>query len=360
MPASAAAPAIDAAAPWPQAERLFRSDPDWRGGDAAYSVPLGGDRVLWLFGDSFVTRRAPGSAPQPRRAGCAMVRNSVGLQTGADPTAARMQFAWRGRGTAAAPGDWFAPEGAAWLWPLHGVYLDGACLDGAGPGGVAVVFCTRVESTGGDGPFSFRAAGWRAFVLRGVDGPLDDWRQEPAQLPAPAPFDVVVGTAVLADGDHVYAFVLREPGDHAVFVLRWPHAAFARGDLRAPEWRDGDRWVAHAALRAAPAPVLAEGAPEFSVVRQGSAFWMVQSLGFGSSDVAVRTAPRPWGPWSAPRVVFHPPEGDDPGLFTYAAKALRLDDGALLATYASNGQDFGRLCGDERLYYPHCLRLCPR
>src|SRR5215467_7748298 len=42
------------AAPWPEADCIFRSDPRWLGADAAFSVDLGQGRVLWLFGDSFV------------------------------------------------------------------------------------------------------------------------------------------------------------------------------------------------------------------------------------------------------------------------------------------------------------------
>ena len=31
-----------------------RGRPRWLGGDGAYSIDLGGDRTLWLFGDSFI------------------------------------------------------------------------------------------------------------------------------------------------------------------------------------------------------------------------------------------------------------------------------------------------------------------
>ena len=30
---------------WPEADRLFRSDPSWRGGDGASSVDLGDNRI---------------------------------------------------------------------------------------------------------------------------------------------------------------------------------------------------------------------------------------------------------------------------------------------------------------------------
>ena len=66
--------------PWPEADAMFHRDPNWLGGDDAYSLDLGAGRVAWFFGDSFV---AP-SVPSERR-GTTMVRNSVGIQTGYDP-----------------------------------------------------------------------------------------------------------------------------------------------------------------------------------------------------------------------------------------------------------------------------------
>src|SRR5262245_25248473 len=44
---------------WPEADALFRQDPRWLGADAALTVDLGGDRVLWLFGDTFVAKGDP-------------------------------------------------------------------------------------------------------------------------------------------------------------------------------------------------------------------------------------------------------------------------------------------------------------
>jgi hypothetical protein len=235
-----------------------------------------------------------------------------------------------------------------WHWPLAGLRT----------GDVVTVFCTRVRSTGAEGPFGFAAIGWTAFALRGVDAPVNAWQCERLADFA-SPFPVVIGTAVVAHGAHVYAYALAEPGKHAVYALRWPRAAFAAGNLREPEWFDG-AWRAHAALEGAPTPVLAEGAPEFSVSRTSTGFAMVQSLGFGHTDLAVRTAPAPEGPWSAPRVAFRPPESSLDGVFVYAGKAhpqLAGAGGGLVATYASNAWDFGRLVHDEALYFPRFVRL---
>jgi hypothetical protein len=56
------------ATPWPEADRLFHSDPRWLGADAAYSVDLGRGRFLWLFGDGFVARKAGDTRRQSRPA----------------------------------------------------------------------------------------------------------------------------------------------------------------------------------------------------------------------------------------------------------------------------------------------------
>jgi hypothetical protein len=338
--AACASPTAPIAEPWPALERLFRSDPRWRGGDAAYSVDLGNGSTLWLFGDSFVARPYSDG-----RRGCAMVRNSIAVQTGVEPRTATIAFAWRS--TLAQPASWFQEDGDVWHWPLHGVRV----------GDAVTVFATRVRSTGEPGPFGFRAVGWTAFRITGVDGPIDAWRCERLATPD-APFPVVVGTAVLALGAHVLAYALREPGDHAVFLARWPRDAFARGDLESPEWFDAGRWRPHAELRAAPTPVLAEGAPEFTVHRALDGYAMVQTVGFGAADLAVRTAPAPEGPWSEPRVVYRSPESDRDGVFVYAGKAHpHLGGERLGATFASNAWDFGRLVSDESLYFPHCVLL---
>jgi len=326
---------------WPAAERLFRSDQRWLGGDAAYSIDLGSGRTLWLFGDSFIAR--PGS---DGRRGCAMVRNSIAVQDGLDPGSARMEFHWRG--TLERPASWFAEDGEAWLWPLHGARI----------GDAATVFCTRLRAIGEEGPFGFCAVGWTAFRLTGLDGPAAGWRCDELATPA-APFPVVVGTAVVVHEDHVLAYALAEPGDHSVRLVRWPQVAFARGELTAPEWFDGGRWRPHREVIAPPQPVLAEGAPEFTVCAREGGFLMVQTLGFGAADLAVRTAPRPEGPWSEPRVVYRPPESSRAGVFVYAGKAhAHLGGSGLLATYASNAWDFPRLVDDQSLYFPHCVRIC--
>src|SRR5208282_6632981 len=60
------------ATPWPEADKLFHSDPRWLGADAAFSIDLGQGRVLWMFNDTFVARK-----PGEDRSHSAFVRNTV-------------------------------------------------------------------------------------------------------------------------------------------------------------------------------------------------------------------------------------------------------------------------------------------
>jgi hypothetical protein len=129
---------------WPEADQLFHREPRWLGADAAFSVPLGGERVLWLFGDTFIAT----SNALERRAS-RMVRNTIAVQRGLDPSTADIEFQW-GSG----PSSWIADEPQRWFWPQHGVRL---------PAGPLVLFFSSVRSTPDEG-FGFEADGWIAVA----------------------------------------------------------------------------------------------------------------------------------------------------------------------------------------------------
>ena len=133
---------------WPEADALFKRDSRWLGADSAYSVLLGGERVLWLFGDTFVAM----SDARSRR-DSVIVHNSIGLQHGRDPLAATMQMAWRERN--GAPASFFPEVGDRFHWPAGAVRL---------PGGPLVVFLTVVHATPDQG-LGFDIDGWRLALV---------------------------------------------------------------------------------------------------------------------------------------------------------------------------------------------------
>ena len=101
--------------------------------------------------------------------------------------------------------------------------------------------------------------------------------------------------------------------------------------------------------------------PECSVHFDGSLgrFVHVRSDGFGQSTVAVSFAQRLEGPWSAPRVVYRPPEDGRPNALVYAAKGhAELVGANLVVTYATNTfAGFQSLVNDPSVYYPRFVRL---
>lgn len=327
---------------WPEADALFHSDPRFRGADAAFSVPLGGDRVLWLFGDTFVS-----TTPARIRRESRMVRNSVAVQVGLDPTRAAMSFHWRG--TETEPSSFFPEDGEAWYWPQHGIVVDGTL----------VVFLARLRATPGVG-LGFEAEGYRAAVVDAPEGSPADWDVRLVS-PLGAPAGLVPGAAFVLEAEHVVALAIREPGDHAGFLVRWARADFAAGRLDASEWWTGTGWSAAAALDGLPARVIPDAAPESSLHHDVARDrWMhVRSVGFGATEIAVSYAPAVQGPWSAAERVFRPAESDGPDAFVYAAKAHPELEGAdLVVTYASNTfAGFAALLDDESLYYPRFVRL---
>lgn len=333
-------------AQWPEADRLFLQDPRWLGADAAYSVPLDDGRILWLFGDTFVAK----TAAHIRREST-MVRNSIGVQVGADPTTATMTFHWRG--TADAPTSFFPQDGDGdsdhWYWPGHGVRI----------GPALVLFLQRVRATPGQG-LGFTSDGWRAAIIADASGAPETWD---VQLVAPttAPAGLNAGGAVVLTEGRVVSLAVREPGDHAGYLLRWQPSDLVAGRIELAEWWTDDDWNAQLVLAGTVAPILADAGPESSLHFETSRQkWLhVRSDGFGATTIVTSTAERITGPWSAPEVRFRPPESDRSGVLVYAAKGHPEQDagGALAVTYATNTLDFATLLDDTSLYFPRFVKL---
>jgi hypothetical protein len=335
------------AAPWPEADAPFHADPRWQGADAAYSIPLGGDRSLWLFQDTLAK-----TSNEPGRAHTRLVRNSIAIEAGADPTRASMRFFTR-TSADGEPASFFADEGARWTWPLHGVRTKHGPL---------VVFLQTMHKSGNaSASFDFEPAAVRAAI---VDDPSADpraWSPRFVELPS-LPFDAVVGGAVIEDGAFVVALATRFHGAHAGYLARMPTAALLEGRAELALWT-GAAWTPLADLRGAPAVVLDDAGPECSIHFDARTHrWVhIASVGFGATSIAARFAEAITGPWSAPRVVFKPQESSLPHVLVYAAKAHpELEaNGALAVTYVANPEDFSSLFKPEgaALYWPRFLRI---
>lgn len=342
--AACVAPPPAAAEPWPAADALFQRDPRWLGGDAVYSVDLGDERVLWLFGDSFV---APDG--QRDRRSSTMVRNTIAVQRGRDPSRATIAFHWR-TGDDGKPAAFFAGDRGRGLWPLHGVRA---------PGGPLLLFVTLVRDTPGQG-LGFAIDGWRLLRIDDPDAEPNAWRARTVPL-GDVPRDVILGTAAWLRDGHVEVLGTRGDSTHRGVLAR-----FLLRDLdaeRVPfETWSGGRWQP-CAPGLEPDEVLADAGPECSVHESRGSWLHVWSRGFGATTVAAHDAPAPHGPWSAARDLFVPPDSQAKHAFVYAAKAHpELDAGAgwLAVSYAANSFEFAELfttAGQRSLYWPRFWRV---
>lgn len=336
---------------WPAGDSLFRSDPMWLGGDAALSIPLDETRTLWLFGDSFV---APG---ERNRVAATMVRNSVAIQHGRDPRASGMSFYWGDMG-AAVPGSFFPEHEERWYWPGHGIRLREGPL---------LIFLYEMAATPGR-DLGFATTGYAVAVIDEPDAPPDQWRPRIFAAPAGG-FDAVPATAVVQDGAYIVAVAIRQRGTHAGALARFPALELAAGRLDGVEWWAGDAhgWLAESALGPdGPSFVLDDAGAECSLHydEHSGQYIHVASYGFGATTIGVRTAPALTGPWTAPRMIYRPPESDDSRAFVYAAKGhphlVGPEAGALLVTYAANSLEFSDLLtrhGEHHLYWPRFVAL---
>ncbi len=109
------------AEPWSSSDSLFRSDPKWLGGDAATSINLGDDRVLWLFGDSLIA-----ISNMSTRNESVMIRNSIAIQYGYNPSLASIKFYWRNQDKR--PQSFFPGENDKWFWPGQGIRINDTLL----------------------------------------------------------------------------------------------------------------------------------------------------------------------------------------------------------------------------------------
>ncbi len=337
------------ASPWPEADRLFRSDSRWLGGDDAYSVDLGSDRTLWLFGDTFV-----GDGSNPSRRAAAFPRNSIGIQQGTDPIAAAIRFYWSD--VSGTPTSFFdASPAQHWLWPLHGVMIKERLL----------LFFMKVRSPSDRplgaivdwrelGPLGFfDVYDWEAIIIRNPDDEPSQWIWN-AVVNRPETLGVIIGAAVATSGDFLYAYGWRD-GDG--YLLRWPIERAYSGALELPEWWTDDRWGA----QPADASVVLPGVKtEFTVHydAQSSRWRQTQVVGPIGDSIASRSAERPEGPWSDLESFFVPEESSRPGVMIYAAKAHpQLSGAELVLTYASNGRDVEETLDDDSIYYPRFVKV---
>ncbi len=330
------------AEPWPAADKMFKRDHQWLGGDGASSIDLGGGGVLWLFGDSFIDVR-----DRHLRGESVLIRNSVAIQLGHDPLSATIRFYWKIKDNV--PQAFFPGEETSWFWPGQGVVTNGFLL----------LFLLQMHPSGNDLGFEFE--GWKVLRVFNFEDEPGKWDMQWAHTPGNF-YGIIIGSGgvLLADG-YLYAYGPDKSKPHDVFLARWPVAEVAQGDLKNPRWWTGPLggWCEQGKFRGKPATIFANGQTEFTVHYEPmlKKFIQIQTTGFGSADIAFRTSKNLLGPWSGLKQLYRPKEYGEKGIFMYAGKAHPEQSGSdMIITYVVNHLDPQRILNDTTIYYPKFLK----
>lgn len=328
------------AEPWTDADRLFHSNPVWLGADDAYSEDLGGGRVLWLFGDTFIA-----TSDRHVRSEADMIRNSVGIQNGYDPSGASMEFFWAENN--GQPGSFFPEDEGTWFWPGDAVVV----------GNKLIVFLMAIKAC--PGPLGFEVAGWRAVSINDFHRPVSSWVLKWLDTP-PNEFNLIVSGSVTRAGDYIYGYS-EDEDDHTAKIVRWPVEKALEDDLTRPQWWCGDAegWVYQDELTHEPRVIYTDDTAEFTVdyIPDLGQYLEIQTMGFGPADMAFRLSDSMTGPWSPLTKFYEPSEYDIPQIMIYAGKAHPEQAGAeLVLTYATNSFDYDAMIADENIYFPRFLK----
>jgi hypothetical protein len=340
---------VGSAQPLPALTQRFYHTEGWTGSDAAYSIPLGDGRLLWLFGDTWIGKIEGGKRVGPR-----MINNSAAIQSLKDDKTP-FRFFWH---AGEKPLALFRPprEGN-WYWPGDGAVVEGRLH----------LFC-RVLKRKADGPPGFQFDWFGNDLLR-IDNPADEptaWKFDRFSLPQ-GENDLRPGVACLVEGDHLYSYGLFPAKACRAFhtplaVARIHRKKLAAGDLTAWEYwcksADGERWSQRLSD---PVPLFTDSATEMSIGRVPGIPGLIAtytSLGLGG-DIVVRHAERPEGPWSKPLRVYRCPEAGGK-LLLYAAKAhsaLSQRDGQMIITYCRNTGSLAEHVKQPDIYFPQAVEV---
>ena len=314
----------------------------WYGGDGAYSIQLDDRRVLWLFGDTFVSEEEG----RRDRIDMAVVLGT----TVAVSTCAAGEFIIRYR-LMRKDGTFVSSFGEGeWLWPQDPFLVAGTLYIPL----IAVRAAPEQE-----GPFKFAVAGHRLARIGDFTG--DDpnrWVVDCLDLTPGIPGGIkAFATTSVVYGNHVYFFPFYSETKEGRTVLGNILARIPLDRLAAParsiEYLHGDgRWDAkldHRLVKVALDAAVSELSVRYHPERRE---WVAvyMSLENNGDRMLYRTAAALEGPWSAakalvgtiPEVTLHSPRFDRNN-FCYAGKEHReFSRGKnMVVTYVCNSyEDF--------------------
>jgi hypothetical protein len=327
----------------PEWNQMFQSSNGWIGADVAYSVPLGPEKRLWLFGDTFV-----GQIRNGKRKAEKMIHSSIAIQEQND----RPRFYFPVNKKHAPESFIQSPGPRTYFWLGDGVRTK-----------EALYFFLQEVKWINDTAWGFNCVGtWLVCVENPDDDPAN-WKMTKYKLPFADLADgqvAILGAEILKTDDYIYIYGYSNRTNST--SMKNQIVARARpdefGDSSSWEFCSNGFWTKDFDKVAA---VFSGTGAEGSVSWQPflKKFVFIYSDGIGGA-IDMRTAMAPEGPWSTPIKLYQCPERKiSPSVFCYAAKGHPevSETNELLISYASNSESFSEVMNNPRIYVPRFIRL---
>ncbi len=341
----------------------------WLGADSAYSVPLGGGRDLWLFGDTFVGNKTA----KTRQERTGMPRNSIGIAQCVSGQCS-MQYYWSGMYTPT-PKSFFDTGTTDWYWPMDGFVWNGKLY----------LMLMKMHAQG-SGAFGFAFSGVSLATVPNYTAPPDQWQVNFQTVVTGA--TAIPGTSIVvgqgANGNpypadpkgaaYAYFFTYGTSGSSRYTALtRLPVASLDQVAQSAGNWQylSSSGWVAWKTASVLPANavhVMDVGPTEFTAryhpaaAGESGGNWLavMPSTVYFDNRGVYSVSNSIEGPWSPPATLYVYPEmqgsnpNNTPNVFCYADKEHpELESpGSLTFTYACNSTVVNEVLKNMNLYHP--------
>jgi hypothetical protein len=319
----------------------FPDKDGWYGGDGAYSIRLDDRRVLWLFGDTFVSDQ---EGRQDRVNMKVVLGTTLAISTCTADTQFQIRYSLKKNN-----GEFISSfSEKEWLWPQDPFMVDHTLY---------VPLLSVKADPQIKGPFKFEIAGHKIAKIRNFgEADPNQWVTDYIDLSHGIPEGIVVfATTSVVYQDHVYYYPLYSATKNGMSILGNILARIPTNRLDDPAHaieyftKDG-QWeneLDHAKVKVVLGAAVSEMSVRYHPV-DGKWIAVYISIENNGYQMLYQTAEAPEGPWTEPKALIESiPEVDrnspryDKNNFCYAGKEhLEFAQGRnMVVTYVCNSYD---------------------
>jgi len=320
----------------------------WLGSDVACGIALDEERILWLFGDTFIGTSTDGK----RDGGAAFANSTIGIQDISAGEPGTIEYYWGPGNTSFFPHQPDTP--GAFYWPTMGLML----------GGELFVFSFSIDSGGGGG---FSIPGTTLLRISNPQDDPPDWSVEAIDFGI-GDDGLTIHTGLHHKDDHVY-FLSRHnrPFVGNVMIMgRMEAAALLAGETGSSmefHVADGSQWSSNPADAS---ELFRPGVTESSIHYDAELdYYFALTYDVFGPSIYLSWAREITGPWHQSVCLYNVPEHDAVSfpIISYAARIqpdLSQSPGRLLISYATNALGtISPLFTEEGfgIYHPRFIRV---